>query len=155
MLHYGRNSALIKQGAEAKASAFLCIWEEIMAGYKRVDRLNEEVQREVDQIIRNELNDPRISGMWSITRVEVTGDLRYAKVYISTLEDAHRKELLSALKGAAGMIRRELGRRMQIRYVPELLLINDENIAYGVHIASVLASVAKGEEKDADTDTQS
>ena len=119
-----------------------------MAGYKRVDRLNEEMQREIDAIIRNELGDPRISGMWSITRVDVTGDLRYAKGYISTLDDDHRKELLEALKGAAGFVRRELGKRMQIRYVPEILFQNDENIAYGVHIASVLKQVAKGEESD-------
>ncbi|MBQ9326711.1 MAG: 30S ribosome-binding factor RbfA [Clostridia bacterium] len=119
-----------------------------MAGYKRVDRLSEEIQREVDEIIRHDLRDPRIDGMWSITRAEVTGDLRYAKIYVSCLEDEKRTELLAALKHAAGMIRRELGRRMKIRYIPELLFISDENIAYGVHIAAVLKEVIKDEERE-------
>lgn len=119
-----------------------------MAGYKRVDRLSEEIQREVDEIIRHDLRDPRIDGMWSITRAEVTGDLRYAKIYVSRLEDEKRTELLAALKHAAGMIRRELGRRMKIRYIPELLFISDENIAYGVHIAAVLKEVIKDEERE-------
>ena len=119
-----------------------------MAGYKRVDRLSEEIQREVDEIIRHDLRDPRIDGMWSITRAEVTGDLRYAKIYVSCLEDEKRTELLAALKHAAGMIRRELGRRMKIRYLPELLFISDENIAYGVHIAAVLKEVIKDEERE-------
>ena len=119
-----------------------------MAGYKRVDRLSAEIQREVDEIIRHDLRDPRIDGMWSITRAEVTGDLRYAKIYVSCLEDEKRTELLAALKHAAGMIRRELGRRMKIRYIPELLFISDENIAYGVHIAAVLKEVIKDEERE-------
>ena len=115
--------------------------------YQRVDRLSEEVQKEVDDIIRHSLSDPRIDGTYSVTRVEVTRDLRYAKVYISVLEDEKRKDLMAALKNAAGFVRRELGRRMQIRYIPEIQFVSDENIAYGVHIAQVLNQVAKGEDR--------
>ena len=115
--------------------------------YQRVDRLSEEVQKEVDDIIRHSLSDPRIDGTYSVTRVEVTRDLRYAKVYVSVLEDEKRKDLMAALKNAAGFVRRELGRRMQIRYIPEIQFVSDENIAYGVHIAQVLNPVAKGEDR--------
>ncbi len=115
--------------------------------YQRVDRLSEEVQKEVDDIIRHSLSDPRIDGTYSVTRVEVTRDLRYAKVYVSVLEDEKRKDLMAALKNAAGFVRRELGRRMQIRYIPEIQFVSDENIAYGVHIAQVLNQVAKGEDR--------
>jgi ribosome-binding factor A len=63
------------------------------------------------------------------------------------LEDEKRKDLMAALKNAAGFVRRELGRRMQIRYIPEIQFVSDENIAYGVHIAQVLNQVAKGEDR--------
>lgn len=114
--------------------------------YQRIDRISEEVRREVDRIIREELNDPRIAGTFSITRAEVTRDLRYAKIYVSVLEDENREGLLKALKSASGYIRRALGKDMLIRYSPELSFVSDQNIAYGVHIAKVLADAQKTEE---------
>ena len=98
-----------------------------MNSYQRIDRISEEVRREVDAIIREELGDPRIGGTFSITRAEVTGDLRYAKIYVSVLEDDRRDELIEALKSAKGFIRRSLGKRMIIRYTPELIFISDKN----------------------------
>ena len=124
-----------------------------MNSYQRIDRISEEVRREVDAIIREELGDPRIGGTFSITRAEVTGDLRYAKIYVSVLEDDRRDELLEALKNAKGFIRRSLGKRMIIRYSPELIFISDKNIEYGVHIAKVLADTIKPE-KNADEGVQ-
>ena len=118
-----------------------------MNSFQRIDRISEEVRREVDAIIREELGDPRIGGTFSVTRAEVTGDLRYAKIYVSVLEDDRRDDLLEALKSAKGFIRRSLGKRMIIRYSPELIFISDKNIEYGVHIAKVLADAAKAEEK--------
>lgn len=115
--------------------------------YSRTDRLSEEVRREVDAIIREELNDPRIGGTFSITRAEVTGDLRYAKIYVSVLEADRREDLMKALKSAKGFIRRSLGKRMMIRYIPEPVFVSDSNIEYGVHIARVLAETMK-ETKD-------
>ncbi|MBR6164620.1 MAG: 30S ribosome-binding factor RbfA [Clostridia bacterium] len=114
--------------------------------YQRIDRISEEVRREVDAIIREELGDPRIDGTFSITRAEVTGDLRYAKIYVSVLEDDRRESLMEALKNAKGFIRRSLGKRMIIRYSPELVFISDKNIEYGVHIAKVLAETVRAEE---------
>ena len=110
-----------------------------MKEYQRIDRISEEVRRELDAIIREEINDPRVAGTWSITRAEVTGDLRFAKIYISVLEDENRDELMTALKNAKGYLRRALGKRMIIRTAPELIFISDKNIEYGVHIAQVLA----------------
>ena len=114
-----------------------------MNSFQRIDRISEEVRREVDAIIREELGEPRIGGTFSITRAEVAGDLRYAKIYVSVLEDDRRDELLEALKSAKGFIRRSLGKRMIIRYSPELIFISDKNIEYGVHIAKVLADAAR------------
>ena len=115
--------------------------------YQRIDRISEEVRREVDSVIR-ELKDPRIDGTFSVTRAEVTGDLRYAKIYVSVLEDDKREDLMAALKGAKGFIRRELGRRMIIRYTPELTFVSDKNIEYGVHIAQVLAGTVRKENEN-------
>lgn len=120
-------------------------------GHQRIDRISEEVRREVDAIIRGELGDPRVTGTFSVTRAEVTGDLRYAKIYISVLEDDKREPLIAALKNAKGFIRRELGRRMIIRYTPELIFVSDLNIAYGVHIAQVLSDVGAAGKQEEDT----
>ena len=113
--------------------------------YNRIDRISEEVRREVDRIIREDLNDPRISGTFSVTHADVTRDLRHAKIYVSVLEDEKRADMLAALKKAAGFIRRELGQNIVIRYSPELTFVSDENIAYGVHIAKVLADAQRTE----------
>ena len=120
--------------------------------YQRIDRISEEVRREVDRIIREELNDPRVTGTFSVTRAEVTRDLRYAKIYVSVLEDDKREDLLKALKSAAGYIRRALGKGIIIRSAPELSFVSDQNIAYGVHISQVLAEAHKndGEHHHAD-----
>ena len=118
-----------------------------MNSFQRIDRISEEVRREVDRIIREDLNDPRITGTWSITRAEVTGDLQYAKIYVSVLEDEVREPLMEALKSAKGYIRRALGKRMIIRTSPEMLFISDRNIAYGAHIAKVLAEAGAGAEE--------
>ena len=116
--------------------------------YQRIDRISEQVRREVDLIIREQLSDPRVKGTFSVTRADVTRDLRYAKVFVSILEDENRAPMMDALKKAAGFVRRELGQRMIIRYVPEILFEADQNIEYGIHIASVLKQVQAGGESD-------
>ena len=113
----------------------------------RIDRISEEVRHAIDAVIR-EMNDPRITGTYAVTRADVTRDLRWAKVYVSVLEDDKADEMIKALKKAAGYIRRELGMRVDLRYTPELLFERDRNIAYGVHIAQVLKEVAPREEED-------
>ena len=95
----------------------------------RIGRINEEVQRELSELIRS-LKDPRVQTMLSITRVDTTSDLRYAKVYVSVLEEAREKEAMKGLKSAGGWLRRELGQRLQLRYTPELVFTLDDSLKY-------------------------
>ena len=119
----------------------------------RIDMISEEVRREADRIIREDMHDPRLGGTYCITRAEVTRDLRYAKMYVSILEDDKAEGVIAALKSGAGFIRRELGHRLSLRYTPELLFVRDQNIAYGVHVAAVLRDIApKTEESDQNQD---
>ena len=97
--------------------------------YNRIDRISEEVRRELDKLIREDLRDPRFSGTFSITHADVTRDLRYCKVYVSVLEPEKRKGVMDALKSAAGFLRRELGHRVDLRYTPELIFELDTIIA--------------------------
>ena len=105
----------------------------------RIGRINEEIQRELAEQIRF-LKDPRVSqvGMVSIIRVDTTGDLRYARVWISVLDKNQEKDVMRGLKSAAGFLRRELGRKLQLRYTPELQFIADDSISQGAHILEVL-----------------
>ena len=109
--------------------------------YQRIDRISEQVRREVDRIIREELSDPRIQGTYSVTRAEVTRDLRFAKIYVSILEEQNRGPMMAALKSAASFVRHQLREGMIIRYAPEIIFELDQNIEYGIHIASVLKQV--------------
>ena len=118
--------------------------------YERTDRIAAEVMREVERIIREDVSDPRTDCMFSITHVDVTRDLRYAKVYISIYEEEKRVPMMKALKSAAGFIRHNLGMRVQLRYTPELLFELDTTIEYGVHIASLLNQVRKTEGSQSD-----
>ena len=107
----------------------------------RIDRISEEVRTAVDNAIRS-MNDPRVTGTYSVTRADVTRDLRYAKVYVSVLEEDKAADLRKALKSASGYLRRELGRQVDLRYTPELLFELDRNIAYGAHISEILNRIA-------------
>ena len=105
----------------------------------RIGRINEEIQRELAEQIRF-LKDPGVSqvGMVSIIRVDTTGDLRYARVWVSVLDKNQEKDVMRGLKSAAGYLRRELGRALQLRYTPELQFIADDSISQGAHILEVL-----------------
>ena len=104
----------------------------------RIGRINEEIQRELSDQFRR-LKDPRVaSGMVSITRVDTTGDLRYARIFVSALDKSQEKEILKGLKSASGFLRRELGRALQLRYTPELQFIPDDSIQHGAHILEML-----------------
>ena len=109
-----------------------------MPSYK-LDRVNEDVRRELTAILR-EVKDPRVTGcLLSIVRVEVTNDLSYCTVYVSTMEGLDRtKEAVKGLKSAAGYIRRELGRAVKLRHTPELLFKPTDSIEYGAHISRLL-----------------
>ncbi|HNR04006.1 MAG TPA: 30S ribosome-binding factor RbfA [Bacillota bacterium] len=110
----------------------------------RIDRISEEVKRVVSDIIRNDLNDPRISTMCSVVSAEVTADLRYAKVFVSILgSDEEKKATMKGLTNAAGFIRRELGRKIELRYLPEVIFELDRSIEHGAYINKLLNEVKK------------
>ena len=118
----------------------------------RKGRINEELQRELSALIRT-LKDPRVQqSMVSVTKVEATGDLRYAKVYISVLDKDKSKETLKGLKSAGGFLRREVASRLQLRYTPELIFEEDDSIAYGAKMYDLLRSLEIKEEKDHEDD---
>ena len=104
-----------------------------------IGRINEDIQRELSALIRT-LKDPRVSqvGMVSVIRVDTTGDLRYAKVFISVLDKEQEKEVMKGLKSASGFLRRELARALQLRYTPELKFVADDSIQQGAHILEIL-----------------
>ena len=107
-----------------------------MAG-NRIGRINEEVQRELAALIPT-VKDPRVRGMISVTAVDVTPDLKFAKVYISVLDKENGEQVLKGLKSAAGYLRRELGRALNLRHTPELTFFRDDSMAKGAHILEML-----------------
>ena len=104
----------------------------------RIGRINEEIQKALSDSIRN-LKDPRVQDtMISITRVEATPDLRYAKIYVSFLEENRAQEALKGLKSAGGYLRRELGQALKLRYTPELVWELDDSITYGAKMLALI-----------------
>ena len=114
----------------------------------RIGRINEEIQKELSNLIRN-LKDPRVQDtMISITHVEATPDLRYAKVYVSFLEENKANDALKGLKSASGYLRRELGSALQLRYTPELQWELDDSITYGAKMMKLINSLDTGKETE-------
>lgn len=112
----------------------------------RIGRTNDDIQRVLSALLRS-VKDPRVQqGMLSITRVEATGDLRYAKVFISVLGEFNEKELKKGLKSASGWLRRELGSSLSLRYTPELIFEIDRSIEHGAEISRLLSDLHVGEE---------
>ena len=115
----------------------------------RIGRINEEIQKELAGLLRN-LKDPRVNAtMISITRVETTPDLRYAKVYASFLDESKAAEALKGLKSASGYLRRELGQALQLRYTPELVWALDDSITYGAKMLELINSLGVKDDADA------
>ena len=105
----------------------------------RIGRINEEIQRELSSLIRA-VKDPRVAdaGMVSVTAVETTPDLKYAKIYVSALNKDSNAQLLKGLKSASGFLRRELGQALNLRNTPELSFVRDDSIDKGAHILDML-----------------
>jgi len=115
----------------------------------RIGRINEEIQKELASLIRN-LKDPRVQDtMISITRVETTPDLRYAKVYASFLQEEKANDALKGLKSASGYLRRELGSALQLRHTPELMWALDDSITYGARMLELINSLEVNHDDDA------
>ena len=113
--------------------------------YWRQDQLGEVIAHELSDLIRTRMKDPRI-GFASITDVEVSADLRHAKVFVSVLGDAmEQSATLSTLSHASGFLRHELAQRLTIRYTPDITFRLDESIARGVHMIDLINRVSKGD----------
>ena len=104
----------------------------------RIGRINEEIQRELSTLLRT-VKDPRLqNALVTITHVDTTSDLRYARIFISALDKGQEAEMMKGLKSASGYLRRELGAALRLRYTPELQFIADDSIEQGVHILEML-----------------
>ena len=121
----------------------------------RIGRINEEIQKELSSLIRN-LKDPRVQDtMISITHVETTPDLRWAKVYVSFLQEERAKDAMAGLKSAGGYLRRELGSALKLRYTPELNWALDDSITYGAKMMKLINSLEVNKDEDSDEKTDS
>jgi ribosome-binding factor A len=119
---------------------------------KRIDRINEEIQRELSSLIRN-LKDPRVQNtMISITRVETTPDLRYTKVYASFLEADKAADAMKGLQSAAGYLRRELGQGLNLRHTPQIMWALDDSITYGAKMLELINSLGVKHDEEEDND---
>ena len=107
----------------------------------RMDKINEELKKELSVIIDNNLKNPHITGIISVTKVKTSPDLRYARVYISILNSKSKKNTLEGLNKATGFIRTELARRINLRYTPSLIFELDESMEYGARIESILNDI--------------
>lgn len=119
-----------------------------MPAFERIDRISEEVRREIDRIIREDLNDPRIGGTWSVTRCEVTRDLKFCKARVSILEEDRRPGMMKALKSASGFIRHSLGQHVELRALPEISFELDTNIEYADRINRILKKTEEPKHDD-------
>lgn len=116
---------------------------------KRLGRISEEVRKVVSEIIGNGLKDPRINSMTTVTKVEVTRDLRYAKIYISVLgDDREKNETIAGLENAKGFIRRDISSKIDLRYTPEPVFFLDESIEQGIYISKLIEEVNKKDKID-------
>lgn len=114
-------------------------------------RVNSEVQREMSQIIREDLKDPRIHPMTSVMSVEVTPDLKYAKIFVSVLGDEEEKEkTMEGLRKSASYARHQLARRMNLRNTPELTFVLDTSIEYGVKMSKRIEELNHGQQDGGD-----
>ena len=108
----------------------------------RLNRIDEELKKELSNIISYELENSKITGMISVTKVKTTPDLRYSKVYVSILNSKNKKETLLGLKQASGYIRSKIATRINLRITPELVFELDESLEYGAKIDSIIESIS-------------
>ena len=113
----------------------------------RMARVNEELKREISNIINYEVKNSNVTGMISVTKVKVTPDLKYAKVYVSILNSKSNEKTLEGLKASAGFIRTSLAKKVNLRITPEIVFEYDDSIEHGERIESLLQEIKKQDEK--------
>jgi ribosome-binding factor A len=118
-----------------------------LMAFNRINRISEEVKREISDIIKSDIKDPRIAEFTSVIAVDVKKDLKYANVYISVLGDDKKKnDTLIGLKSAAGYVRKEIGKRMNLRHTPEVIFELDTSIEHGIYISNLIKEANKSGE---------
>ena len=118
----------------------------------RINRINEEIQKELSSLLRT-VKDPRVQDcMISVTRVETTPDLRYTKVYVSFLQEEKAKEAMKGLQSAGGWIRRQLGSNLKLRYAPEIVWALDDSITYGARMLDLINSLGVKHDEESDAE---
>ena len=113
----------------------------------RLNRVNEELKKEISNIISFELKNPDATGLISVTKVKITPDFKYAKVYVSMLNSKSNEKTIEALKDSAGYIRTLIAKRVNLRITPELVFEEDDSMEYGEKIDRILKDLNKGENK--------
>ena len=109
----------------------------------RLNRINEELKRELSQIINYELKNPNVTGMISVTRAKITPDFKYAKVYVSILNSKNTQKTMEGLKESSGFIRSQIAKTINLRITPELVFELDDSLDYGERIDSILKDLKK------------
>ena len=109
----------------------------------RLNRIDEELRKEISNIISFELKNPEATGLISVTKVKVTPDLKYAKVYVSLLNSKSEEKTMEALKNSAGFVRSLIAKRINLRITPELVFEKDDSMEYGMKIESILKDLKK------------
>ncbi len=114
----------------------------------RLGRIDEQYRKEISQILNYELKNPNVTGLISVTKVKVTNDLKFAKIYVSILNSKNLKDTLAGLKKSAGFIRSELAKRVNLRNTPEIIFELDDSLEYGAKIDSILKEIMPKKEEE-------
>lgn len=114
----------------------------------RMNKIDEEIKKEISTIISTELKNPHLTGLISVTKVKTTPDLRFARVYVSMINEKSKKENLSILKQSSGYIRSAIAKRINLRTTPELVFEFDESMEYGSRIDEILKNITKDIKKE-------
>ena len=114
----------------------------------RLGRINEELRKEISHIITFELKDPNITGLISVTKVKITPDLKYAKVYVSILNAKNQEKTLNGLKDSSGFIRTQIAKTVNLRITPQLVFELDDSIEYGMKIDSIIKELNVNDKKN-------
>ena len=113
----------------------------------RLGRIDEELKKEISNIINYELKNPSVTGLISVTKTKITPDLKYAKVYVSILNSKNIKTTFAALKKSSGFIRSEIAKRINLRITPELVFVLDDSMEYGAKIDQILKEILPNKEE--------
>ncbi len=116
-------------------------------GQSRISRINDEIKKELSQLVNYEVKDPRLEEFITIVRVETTNDLSYSKVYVSVLGNEEKvKKVLEGLSSAKGFIKREIAKRINLRHTPELIFLADDSLEYSMKMNELFNKITKDKE---------